>query len=429
MFQNPENLATPSYGKGAGASARLSGFLRAFHGRAVDLAVFGGALASILPLLVYHNHFQYLFFYYDDWPMLDRADCLGLGQWLIEPFAGEGVFPLFRLLWLGALHLARGHYWGLICILWITHAAICLLLGRLLARAGMAPPAIAFALFTFGMAWTNIETLSASMQWSAQLEIAFFLAAWHMLLRPGRKLAVVTCLFASSLCSTRGILSGAVLAVFVLLRDKGRERMRLCVLCLAPVVVMSAVMWLFVPHHHPNPGSALRYAGRYLVLNPLYDLLPPLHLKWEAATIAIFGLIKAAVLIMAFRISAPRARLFLWALVSFDLMFAASLGYARESTGLITAAGSRYQYVSLICFTPMAGILVARLQTRPRIAVTFLCILGVVQPWKRHIEQWSTRFGKYERAAVEYKRDGDALDPSLITVGRARELIRRYNLR
>ena len=71
--------------------------------------------------------------------------------WLIEPFAGEGVFPLFKLLWLGAVHLTGGSYFGMILLLWLTHVAICLLFGWVLARFGLPPVAILLARCHF---WT-----------------------------------------------------------------------------------------------------------------------------------------------------------------------------------------------------------------------------------------------------------------------------------
>jgi hypothetical protein len=50
-------------------------------------------------------------------------------------------------------------------------------------------------------------------------------------------------------------------------------------------------------------------------------------------------------------------------------------------------------------------------------------------PWKRHIEQWSTARGKVIRTAIAQDDASETFDPSSITAGRARELIRRYGLR
>src|SRR5579863_4520611 len=328
-------------------------------------AIVASSIASLLPLIVCWAQFRSLFFFDDDWEMLDGAARLGLGRWLVEPFAGEGFFPLFKLLWLGAVHATGGSYFAMILLLWITHVAICLLWGFLLARFDLPPAAIVFAVLAFGLASTNLETLGWFMQWNAQLAIVFFLAAWHLLLgevRPVRAAAVFLCLLAGALCSTRGIMSGLVLAVFVLMRKTRTERTGLALLCLTPTALLAAVMWLFVPHHQVQFDAALLYAGEYLVLNPLYEPLPVPRQNFDAGALLICGLLKTAVFILAFRKAAPAVRPFLVTLVAFDLIVAASLGYSRWSTGLATTTSSRYQYISLLCFGPMAGILIAQLR-------------------------------------------------------------------
>jgi hypothetical protein len=339
------------------------------------------------------------------------------------------------LLWLVAVHLTGGSYFGIILLLWGTHLAICLLFGWLLARFGLPPAAIAFAVLAFGLSWTNIETLAWSMQWATQLSILFFLAAWHFLLRdmkPGRGavvfMLVFLCLLASALSSTRGIVSGLVLGIFVLVRGRRPDRVRLCAMCLLPTVLLAAVMWLFVPHHQATPGAAFAYAFEYLILNPLYRPLPIPRQGFDAGALLICGVLKAAVVIWAFRKAAPSIHPLLWTLVAFDLIIAASLGYSRWATGLATATSSRYQYIPLLCFGPMAGILLARVRTGARIGIIILCAWGLAYPWKPHIEQWSTERGKVLRSAVEHDGDTEHFDPSAITAGRARELVSRYGL-
>jgi hypothetical protein len=231
------------------------------------------------------------------------------------------------------------------------------------------------------------------MQWNSQLAIVFFLAAWHFLLET-RKLdrgaaAAFLCLLASALCSSRGVISGLVLTVFVLARNKGGERIRLCVLCMAPTVLLAAAMWWLAPHHAAAPGAALLYACNYLLLNPLFRPLPIPRHGFDAGALLICGALKAAVFVWAFRKSEPAARPLLWTLAAFDLVVGASLGYSRWATGLATTTSSRYQYVPLLCFGPMAGIVVARLRTGARVAVFLLCACALAFPWKRHAGQWA----------------------------------------
>jgi hypothetical protein len=202
----------------------------------------------------------------------------------------------------------------------------------------------------------------------------------------------------------------------------------MCVLCLLPPALLSAVMWLFVPHHQAPPGAALLYACEYLILNPLYRPLPIPRHDFDAGALLICGVLKASVFVWAFRKAAPQVRPLLWTLTAFDLIVAASLGYSRWSTGLATATSSRYQYISLLCFGPMAGILVAQLRIGARFVVLLVCACGLAIPWKRHAEQWATGRGKVLRAAIEQAGPSEHFDPSSITVGRARELVRRYGL-
>lgn len=395
--------------------------------RSTWTAIAGSSIVSLFPLFACWPQFHRLFFFHDDWELLDGAARLGLGRWLAEPFVGEGVFPLFKLLWLGAVRLTDGSYFGMILLLWITHVAICLLFGWLLARFGLLPAAIAFALLTFGLSWTNLETLGWSMQWNAQLAIVFSLAAWHFLVGTfklgGGAAACFFCLLASGLCSSRGILSGLVLAIFVLVRNKREGRVRLCVLCVAPTALLVAATWLSAPRHQTPPAAALLYGLDYLLLNPLY--LPLRHL-FGATAFIVCGALKAVVFVWAFRKGGPTTRPLLWTLVAFDLIVAASLGYSRWSTGLETATSSRYQYIPLLCFGPMAGILLAQL--RARFAVLFLCACALAFPWKRHAEQWAGWRGSDLRAAIEQAGPTEHFDPSSVTAGRARELVRLYGL-
>jgi len=407
--------------------------MRATLTRLTRTAIVAGSIASLLPLFVCWPLFHRLFFYGDDWEMLDGASRLALGRWLAEPFLGEGIFPLFKLLWLGAGRLTGGSHFGMILLLWTTHLAICLLFGWLLARFELPAAAIAFALLTFGLSWTNLETLVSPMQWNAQLAIVFFLAAWHFVLGTrkldGRAAACFLCLLISGLCSTRGIVSGLVLAVFVLARGKSGEQLHLVVLCLAPSLLVGAAMLLLAPHHvFPKLGSTLLFGLDYLISNPLFTPLPPVRNMFGAGAPFAFGALKAAVLVLAYRSAGPATRTLLVTLGAFDLIVAAALGYSRSYTGLAAATSSRYQYISLLCFVPFAGILVARLRIGVRGAILLICAVGLVIPWNRHAEQWAGWRGDQVRAAIEHLPATEHFDPSSVTVGRARELMRLYRL-
>src|SRR5262245_28170719 len=92
------------------------------------------ALVSLVPLLIYWAEFRRLFFFHDDWELLDGYSTHPLATWLAEPFLGEGILPVFKLLWIGAVSLLGGSYVALILVLWLTHLAIALSFGALLMR-------------------------------------------------------------------------------------------------------------------------------------------------------------------------------------------------------------------------------------------------------------------------------------------------------
>ena len=174
------------------------------------ITVIACSLVSLLPLLICWPQFSRLFFFDDDWEIARWS-----GQAWVESLARRTVSrrghipPSSNCSGWAPFRLTGGSYFGLILLLWGTHIVICVLLGWLLARFGLRPAAIAFALLSFGLAWTNLETLTWAMQWNSQLALVFFLAAWHFLLGTHtldrRAAACLLCLLASGLCSSRGI--------------------------------------------------------------------------------------------------------------------------------------------------------------------------------------------------------------------------------
>lgn len=398
--------------------------------------VLGAALFSMLPLLVYWREFQLLFFFHDDWELLNGYSTGPLAHWLAEPFFGEGILPLFKLLWIAAVKLLGGGYMAMIVLLWLAHLLIALWFGWILHRMSLPPAAIGFTVLMFGLAWTNIETLGWSTQWSPQLGILFWLAAWSLLLRilEGNGSARIAtacyalCILASGLCCTRNIVSGPVLAAFILLRGTSRRALWLSALSLAPSAALAAAMWLFVPHHHAAIRPALSYAAHYLLLNPLYLLVSFPHKAVDGRALLIFGTCKILVIGWAFRQAKRESYPLLLTLLAFDLAIAAGMGYGRTYTGLETAVSSRYQYISLLCFAPMAGWAFASLRREARVIVLLLSIALLGYPWGRHIQIWAAWRGTEIRAAVLRNPDSERFDPSPLTAGRARELIRQYRL-
>src|SRR5712691_2498180 len=206
------------------------------------------AFATLLPLLVFAGEFQKLYWFHDDWDMLDGASRLGLWRWVPQPFLGESVIPVSKLLSIAAVRLFGGSYFAMIALLFATHAANVWLYGEVLRRLQVPAIAIAFALGTFGLAWSNIETLLWFIQWTPVLAMTFFLAAWLWLVAreprgPAGIAGYTLLLGASALSSSRGIVSGLAAALF---GWRSGRRLSLILAAIAPaaalIVVMKVVM-------------------------------------------------------------------------------------------------------------------------------------------------------------------------------------------
>ena len=387
-------------------------------------------LATLLPLLVFAGEFQKLYWFHDDWDMLDGASRLGLWRWVPEPFLKESVIPVSKLLSIAAVRLFDGSYFAMIALLFATHAANVWLYGELLRRLQVPAIAIAFALGTFGLAWSNIETLLWFIQWTPVLAMTFFLAAWLWLVAreprgPAGIAGYTLLLGASALSSSRGIVSGLAAALFTW---RSGRRLSLILAAIVPAAALIVVMKV-VMAGRPAPllSEAALFAVYHWLLNPLYLLLPIPHKTVNGSALLICGAIKLAVIAGAW-LRWRDQRALLATLLCFDLLTSASAGYARVGTGLAASVSSRYQYISLFCFGPFAGLVAARQRRALAVVVLIAWFALLAWPWRRHAPQWANERGVEVRRALAVAADNDPLWPTQMTAGRARELIREYNL-
>ena len=388
------------------------------------------AFATLLPLLVFAGEFHKLYWFHDDWDMLDGASRLGLWRWVPQPFLGESVIPVSKLLSIAAVRLFGGSYFAMIALLFATHAANVWIYGEVLRRLQVPVIAIAFALGTFGLAWSNIETLLWFIQWTPVLAMTFFLAAWLWLIAreprgPAGIAGYTLLLGASALSSSRGIVSGLAAAMFGW--STGRRR-RLILAAIVPAAVLIVAMKM-VMAGRPAPllSDATLFALYHWLLNPMYLLLPIPHKTVNGSALLICGAIKLAVIAAAW-LQWRDQRPLLAALLCFDMLTSASAGYARVGTGLAASVSSRYQYISLFCLGPFAGLLLARQRRILAVTVSIAWLVLLTWPWRRHAPQWANERGVQVRRSLAAAADNEPLWPTQITAGRVRELIREYNL-
>jgi hypothetical protein len=417
------------------------------------------ALLALAPLILWHGLFSQLFWFADDLFLVDEISRMGMRQWVFEFFT-ESFVPLFKLAWGGTLHLCGGSYLALVWLLWITHAANTLVLGRLLLRAGFPWIAALFVQLVFALAPGNIEALGWSVQWSATLATLFLLLGLLWLenrAAVGRawswRVHVPLALFAaaSACCFARGVLTGGVLAVAVLLPvllvhdwRSSLRRLPAALVCLLPAVAV-AVAILTVPQGNQRAlgGHFLeiaRFASTFLFLGPWHQLLGIQGIT--PASALLVAALKIALVAGGLAVAHGRARVLLVALLVFDVGNAVMLGIGRYHTGAGTALGSRYLYSSLIAALPFAGLLLARFAARVvphalprRIAATALLALlswHLLGGWPEALAPFVAWRGTEMRQLMQapYTDDPKATVPALdfMHIERAKALQRAYDL-
>jgi hypothetical protein len=357
-------------------------------------------LGALLPFLVWQGEFQKLFWFADDFFLLDQFAQMGLRDWTTLVFA-ENFVPLFKLLWGGAVVTFGGSYAAMLWLLWLTHALNTAVLARLLQRAGFPGRAMLVVALVFALTPVNIETLGWSVQWSAVLATSFLLLALWWLERnrdhtgqfSWRVHVPLVLLVAASACSfSRGVLTGAVAALglvlpALLVRDwRGAVRgLPGAVLCLLPALAVAVVIKLNSSGNHQQLaghwGDVFEFGASYFLLNPGHTLLG--GASSHPGTLLLLAAGKPGVIIAALWLARGRVRHLLLLLLAYDLGSALLVGIGRYHTGFLAALSSRYQYSSLLATLPFLGLLLTaaldRLPwIRPRqwIAAAFVTLLA-----------------------------------------------------
>jgi hypothetical protein len=315
------------------------------------------ALLALAPFLLWHAQFAELFWFGDDFSLVDGLAQSGLWRWIFEFFT-ESCMSVFKLAWGGALFAFGGSYTAMIGLLWLTHAANTWLLGRLLLRAGFPWIAALFTQLIFALTPGNIETLGWSIQWSALLATFFLLVALLWLENRTEAAPAWSCrvhvplsLFAAaSACSfARGVLTGGVLAVAIVLPAafahdwrSTLRRLPAATVCLLPSVALTCAI-LAVPqgNQHALGGHAFeiaRFAATFLFLSPWHQLLGIQEIT--PASAVLVAALKIALVIGGLFVARGRVRVLLVSLLAYDVSNALLLGIGRYHTGVGNGLGA-----------------------------------------------------------------------------------------
>jgi hypothetical protein len=404
-------------------------------------------ILALAPLVAYHRLFARLFWYGDEFDLIDQFDRIGFGRWLGTVFA-ENYVPLFKLLWGGAIFVFGGSYAAMIVLVWLTHGLNVALLGRVMRACGLPWVAVAVALMAFGLTAANFETLAWSVQWSAVLSSTFMLLAIDAFLRAPFGLASYGWATASALSFSRGVLTGGMLACAGLWpatgaagRPSGRKLRALAYLVPSVGVALLIATMATGNHRHMSGhfGEAAAYGTWNYCLNPAHRLLSVDSNGWR--TVVFLGLCKLALAAWAIARGRGRQRILFVLLVAFDVGNAALLGVGRYHTGLPTAVASRYQYASLIGIAPLAGFWVARLWDRipapavlrsaAAMALLFAVAVLMIRQWPDELEGFTFSRGTQSRETLLEDPHPDPHSvPGMpyLDVSRAKALIKKYDL-
>jgi hypothetical protein len=420
-----------------------------------------GGLSALAPFLIWQRQFAELFWFGDDYFLIDQMSAVGFWPWVGLVFA-ENFVPLFKLLWGGAVLRFDGSYLAMLWLLWLTHAANTICLGRLLLRSGVSWLGTAVTLALFALPAANLETLGWSVQWSAVLATFFLLLAllWHERhARPADRWSLpvhgplILLAGASACCFSRGVLTGAVLALAILLPALLRRepagwpgRLVPAALCLLPAGAVAGVILAFSGGNHQHMAGhvmeAVEYAFGFFLLNPGFLLLDVD--SWSPGSLLFLVALKLLLVAGGLKLASIRTRPLLLLLLAYDLGNAGLLGIGRYHTGFHTVISSRYYYSSLLATLPFASVLLTGLLARWRVrsatwlpplaaagllaGLTWHCLQTWTSALPPFVESRGTELRRVMRApaVAGSKETVPALD--FMHVERAKALIRAYHL-
>jgi hypothetical protein len=337
----------------------------------------------------------------------------------------------------------------MVALVWLTHAANVALLGRLLRGCALPWVGVFAAQAVFALTPANMETLAWTVQWSAVLSATFMLLALDSFVRSPFGRAPLGWGAASALSFSRGVLTGALLALACAWRGEGAPRRSAtgraawAVAYLSPAIVVAALIAVMASGNHRHMAGhgpeAAAFGLWYYCLNPAYLVFSVGSWGWR--TVAVLGLCKGALVAWAILRSRGSLRLLIVLAVAFDLGNAALLGIGRFHTGLPAAVSSRYQYASLLGIAPAAGFWLARqwerlpgtgaLRDAAFGVLLAVAALSMCRQWSAGLDAFTTQRGSDSRRLllVDKAPPEDSV-PGIpgLPMERAKALIGRYSL-
>jgi len=415
---------------------------RAPAGACENAAIAAVAASSLLPFVIFHGMFSRLFWFGDELDLIDQLDRLGWWKWVWLVFA-ENFVPFFKVLWGGAVYAGGGSYGFMLLLLWLAHGVTVACFGRLLRGVGLGWTAVIAGMLLFGLAPSNYETLTWSVQGSAVLALTFQLLALDACFRGARVGWPLAGVLSSALSFSRGVLAGPLSALATWCSGRRAGRWGRAALLLAPAVLVGLLISVLAEGNHQHMrghwGQAGIYALWYFCLNPAYALFDVASSGWR--TTLILGALKLGLVGWGLRRSGGRLRVLLVVMLAFDLGNAVLLGVGRYHTGIGTVTSSRYQYSSLVAVLPAAGFALERLVTRRQLPVALLRALlgaagaalavGLILLWPRELDHFTRWRGTDSRRILFEDPHPDPYGvPGIpfMPMDRAKALIAKYHL-
>jgi len=415
-------------------------------------------LAALAPFLIWQREFRQLFWFGDDLFLLDQMAAMSPREWTLLVFS-ENFVPVFKLFWRAAVLGFGGSYAAMLWLLWLTHALNTVLFGRLLQCAGFSWLAVLTTQLAFGLTAANLETLGWATQWSAVLATSFLLLAlwWHEIHRdtPGtlvwRKHLPLFLLATASACSfSRGVLTGAVLALGLLLPLLAASgprawlrRLPGAACCLLPALAVAVLIKVNSSGNHQQMSGhwmeALAFGASYFLLNPGHLLLGETSL--HPGMMLLLAGTKLGLIVTALRLARGRILHLLLLFLAYDLGSALLAGIGRYHTGFLASLSSRYQYSSLLATLPFAAWVLTHaldrlpfVRLRPWIAMGLatLLVARCLWAWPAELAVFTAWRGTEMRRLIQAPATSDPAVrvPALefMHIERAKALQRAYGL-